>query len=56
MSIDNGGHFEFSGRTYVVCGDGPPPCDAVAGNAVIDGATAKGTITFRVAATSSPLG
>jgi hypothetical protein len=47
LSIDNRGNFDFSGRTYVVCGDGPPPCDSVAGDAVVDGATAKGTITSR---------
>lgn len=47
LTVDRAGHFEFVGRTYVVCGEGPPPCDRFVGNEIGDGAVANGVITSR---------
>lgn len=47
LKIDGAGSFQFSGRTYVFCTAGPPPCDRIVGNEIIDGARASGTIISR---------
>ena len=47
LKVDGAGHFEFAGRTYVWCEDGPPPCDRMVGNEIHDGAMANGVIVSR---------
>ncbi len=47
LQVDGTGHFRFAGRTYVWCGQGPPPCDGTVGSEIQDGALANGVITFR---------
>jgi hypothetical protein len=39
------GRFVFTARTFVVCGQNPPPCDTISGNHISDGANASGQLT-----------
>jgi hypothetical protein len=39
------GRFTMTARTYVFCSEAPPPCDAISGNHIYDGANARGELS-----------
>jgi hypothetical protein len=54
LTVDSNGNGTASWRTYQRCSDGPPPCDAMAGNAIVDGG--QGRLVFASQWGSSAIG